>query len=72
MKKQLLAVVLGLSSLGFAGTAAANITVPHLETIGSGEVTAQPDMAEFSVAVEEMRASAKEAKQALIRRLQRL
>ena len=65
MKKQLLAVVLGFSALGVAGTAAANVTVPHLETIGSGEVTAQPDMAEFSVAVEEVRGTAKEAKQAV-------
>jgi uncharacterized protein YggE len=65
MKKQLLAVVFGCSALGFAGTAAANVTVPHLETIGSGEVTAQPDMAEFSVAVEEVRGTAKEAKQAV-------
>ncbi|GAB3523516.1 oxidative stress defense protein [Photobacterium alginatilyticum] len=65
MKKQLLAVVLGCSALGFAGTVAANVTVPHLETIGSGEVTAQPDMAEFSVAVEEVRGTAKEAKQAV-------
>lgn len=65
MKKQLLAVVLGFSSLGVAGAAAADVTVPHLETIGSGEVTAQPDMAEFSVAVEETRSTAKEAKQAV-------
>lgn len=65
MKKQLLAVVLGFSSLGFAGAAAADVAVPHLETIGSGEVTAQPDMAEFSVAVEETRSTAKEAKQAV-------
>ena len=65
MKKQLLATILGFSTLGFAGTAAANVTVPHLETVGRGEVTAQPDMATFSVAVEEIRPTAKEAKLAV-------
>ncbi|ELR65339.1 Hypothetical protein C942_01126 [Photobacterium marinum] len=65
MKKQLLAVLLGFSTLGFAGAASAQMTVPHLETVGSGEVSAQPDMAEFSVAVEENRPTAKEAKQAV-------
>ena len=65
MKKQLLAAVLGFSALGFAGAASAGVQVPHLETVGSGEVTAQPDMAEFSVAAEETRATAKEAKQAV-------
>ena len=65
MKKQLIALVLGFSALGGAGTAAADVTVPHLETVGSGEVTAQPDMAKFSVAAEETRATAGEAKQAV-------
>ncbi|MCW8330566.1 oxidative stress defense protein [Photobacterium sp. SDRW27] len=65
MKKQLLAAVLGFSTLSFAGAAVANVTVPHLETTGSGEVTAQPDMAVFSVAVEETRPTAKEAKKAV-------
>lgn len=65
MKKHLLAVTLGLAAFGPAPALAANIAVPHLETIGQGEITAQPDMAEFSVAVEETRTSAKEAKLAV-------
>lgn len=65
MKKHLLAVALGITALGVTPAFAANLAVPHLETMGQGEVTAQPDMAEFSVAVEETRTSAKEAKQAV-------
>ncbi|MBC7006655.1 oxidative stress defense protein [Photobacterium sp. BZF1] len=64
MKKQLIAVMLGLGLMGTSGIAAASVNVPHLQTTGSGEVTAQPDMAVFSVAVEEIRPTAKEAKQA--------
>lgn len=62
MKKQLVAVMLGLGMMGASGMASANIDVPHLETTGIGEITVQPDMAVFSVAVDEMRPSAKEAK----------
>ncbi|MDV5171475.1 oxidative stress defense protein [Photobacterium rosenbergii] len=65
MKKQLIAVMLGLGLMGTSGIAAASVSVPHLQTTGNGEVTAQPDMAVFAVAVEEIRPTAKEAKQAV-------
>ncbi|MGF1701570.1 oxidative stress defense protein [Photobacterium makurazakiensis] len=65
MKKQLVAVLLGFGLMGASGLASANVTVPHLETIGTGEVVAQPDMAVFSVAVVEVKPTAQEAKQAV-------
>lgn len=65
MKKHLLAVVLGTSSFISAGAMAADVSFPHLETTGVGEVIAQPDMAVFSVEVTEIRPTAKEAKQAV-------
>lgn len=64
MKKHLVAVMLGLGLLGTSGMASADISVPHLETTGSGEITVQPDMAVFSVAVEEVKPTAQAAKQA--------
>lgn len=65
MKKHLLAVVLGASTLVSAGAMAADVSFPHLETTGVGEVSAQPDMAVFSVEVTENRKTAKEAKEAV-------
>ncbi|MFT5676102.1 MAG: hypothetical protein ACI808_002039 [Paraglaciecola sp.] len=65
MKKHLLAIVLGTSTLMSAGAIAADVSFPHLETTGMGEVVAQPDMAVFSVEVTETRKTAKEAKQAV-------
>ncbi len=65
MKKHLLAIVLGGSTLMSAGAIAADVSFPHLETTGLGEVVAQPDMAVFSVEVMETRKTAKEAKQAV-------
>ncbi|WP_330961848.1 oxidative stress defense protein [Photobacterium sp. 53610] len=64
MKKTLLAVCFGGASL-LSPLAMADDNFPRLETIGVGEVTAQPDMAMFTVAVEETRKSAQEAKQAV-------
>ncbi|WP_415720013.1 oxidative stress defense protein [Photobacterium ganghwense] len=64
MKKPLVAAMLGMSLMGMSGVASANVSVPHLQTTGHGEVTAQPDMAVFSVAVEELRPTAKAAKEA--------
>ncbi|KLV06483.1 oxidative stress defense protein [Photobacterium ganghwense] len=64
MKKPLVAAMLGMSLMGLSGVASANVSVPHLQTTGHGEVTAQPDMAVFSVAVEELRPTAKAAKEA--------
>ncbi|PSW18592.1 oxidative stress defense protein [Photobacterium sanctipauli] len=65
MKKQLVAAFLGFGLMGASGVASANITVPHLETSGMGEVAVQPDMATFAVAVVEVKPTAKEAKQAV-------
>ncbi|WP_273857521.1 oxidative stress defense protein [Photobacterium sp. GSS17] len=65
MKKPLVAAMLGMSLMGMSGVASANVSVPHLQTTGHGEVTAQPDMAVFSVAVEELRPTAKAAKEAV-------
>lgn len=65
MKKPLVAAMLGMSLMGLSGVASANVSVPHLQTTGHGEVTAQPDMAVFSVAVEELRPTAKAAKEAV-------
>ncbi|MDO6708043.1 oxidative stress defense protein [Photobacterium sp. 1_MG-2023] len=63
MKKTLLAAC--FTSVALASPLAmAEDSFPRLETIGVGEVTAQPDMATFSVAVEETRKTAQEAKQA--------
>ncbi|MGF1726958.1 oxidative stress defense protein [Photobacterium nomapromontoriensis] len=67
MKKQLVAVMIGLGLLGTSGMALADVPVPHIETTGSGEITVQPDMAVFTVAVEEIRPTAKEAKQTVDR-----
>lgn len=64
MKKTLVAAMLGMSLMGMSGVASANVSVPHLQTTGHGEVTALPDMAVFSVAVEELRPTAKAAKEA--------
>jgi len=63
MKKTLLAVCLSGATL-ISPLAMAEDSFPRLETIGVGEITAQPDMAVFTVAVEENRKTAQEAKQA--------
>jgi len=44
---------------------AADISFPHLETTGVGEIVTSPDMAVFSVQVSETRKSAKDAKSAV-------
>ncbi|GLO59886.1 oxidative stress defense protein [Vibrio sp. MACH09] len=41
---------------------AANPSFPHIETTGYGEVIAQPDMAEFTVQIEESTLTAEQAK----------
>lgn len=79
MKKQLLSALCGLCLISASNITSANISVPHLETSGVGEITVQPDMATFSVAVVEQKSTAKEAKQAVdqavtafVQRLQKL
>lgn len=62
MNKHLLAVVISASSFISTGVIAADMTFPHIETNGVGEIVAQPDMAVFSVQVSEIRKTAKEAK----------
>ncbi len=42
---------------------AAEISFPHIETSGYGEVIAKPDMAEFSVQVEKLTKTSEQAKQ---------
>ncbi|HIF9267366.1 TPA: oxidative stress defense protein [Photobacterium damselae] len=64
MKKTVLAAVLSMSSLLSINTMAADLSFPHLETQGSGEIVVQPDMAIFSIRVVETKATAKEAKEA--------
>ncbi|EDM65404.1 hypothetical protein PE36_11727 [Moritella sp. PE36] len=44
---------------------AADVSFPHLETTGMGEIVTLPDMAVFSVQVSEIRKSAKDAKTAV-------
>ncbi|QUM76512.1 oxidative stress defense protein [Moritella sp. 24] len=65
MNKHLLAIFVGTSTLLSAGVMAADVSFPHLETTGVGEVITQPDMAVFSVQVSEIRKTAKEAKEAV-------
>lgn len=65
MNKYILATMLTTSSLLSTNLIAAEVSFPHLETTGMGEVITSPDMAEFSVQVTEIRKSAKEAKTAV-------
>lgn len=55
---------LSLAMLSF-GAAANTPDFPHLETTGYGEVTATPDMAQFSVKVVESTMTAEQAKQSV-------
>ncbi|WP_256384165.1 oxidative stress defense protein [Photobacterium toruni] len=65
MKKQLLAIVLGASTLVSTAAMAADIPFPHLETTGRGEVIVKPNMAVFSVNVVETKKTAVDAKLAV-------
>ncbi|WP_419208919.1 oxidative stress defense protein [Photobacterium leiognathi subsp. mandapamensis] len=64
MKKHLLAILLSTSALISTGAVAADLSFPHLETTGRGEVVVKPDMAVFSVDVVATKPTASEAKQA--------
>lgn len=65
MKKHLLALLMGFSSVTAASSVvAADVDFPHLETVGIGEVVATPDMAEFTVQIVEEQETAQQAKQA--------
>ena len=65
MNKHLLAALISASSFISTGAVASDISFPHLETSGIGEIITQPDMALFTVQVSEIRKSAKEAKSAV-------
>lgn len=64
MKKHLLAILLSTSTLISTCAVAADLSFPHLETTGRGEVVVKPDMAAFSVDVVATKPTASEAKQA--------
>jgi uncharacterized protein YggE len=65
MNRYLLATVLTASSFISPSLMATEVSFPHLETTGMGEIITSPDMAVFSVQVSEIRKSAKEAKSAV-------
>ena len=65
MNRYLLATVLTASSFISTSLMAADVSFPHLETTGMGEIVTSPDMAVFSVQVSEIRKSAKDAKSAV-------
>ena len=66
MKKLLLATLLGAMTLTSVSVMAAeDVPYPHLETVGRGEISVQPDMAIFSVGVVETKATAEAAKAAV-------
>ncbi|EAR55554.1 hypothetical protein SKA34_22032 [Photobacterium sp. SKA34] len=64
MKKHLLAILLSTSALISTGAVAADLSFPHIETTGRGEVVVKPDMAAFSVDVVATQPTASGAKQA--------
>lgn len=65
MNRYLLATIFTASSFISTSLMAADVSFPHLETTGVGEIITSPDMAVFSVQVSEIRKSAKEAKSAV-------
>ncbi|WP_017223392.1 oxidative stress defense protein [Moritella dasanensis] len=65
MNRYLLATVLTASAFISPSLMAAEVSFPHLETTGMGEIITSPDMAVFSVQVSENRKSAKAAKSAV-------
>ncbi len=64
MKNQLLASVLGASSLLSSAPAAALPTFPHIEIVGVGEVSVKPDMAKVDISVTTTKDNAQNAKAA--------
>jgi len=64
MNRYLLATVLTASSFISPSLMAADVSFPHLETTGIGEIVTPPDMALFSVQVSELGKTAKDAKNA--------
>lgn len=65
MNRCLLATVLTASAFISPSLMAADVSFPHLETTGMGEIMTPPDMALFSVQVSELGKSAKDAKNAV-------
>lgn len=63
--KKLVSVLIFISGFISANVMADPLDFPHLVTTGYGEVTAKPDMAEFSVKVLETALTAEQAKQAV-------
>ncbi|MCL9780912.1 oxidative stress defense protein [Vibrio sp. S4M6] len=63
--KKLVSVFVFLSGFISVSAFADNFDFPHLSTTGYGEVTAKPDMAEFSVRVVETALTAEQAKQSV-------